>query len=267
MSYKAWKEQDKLPDFILEITSKTTQAQDEQDKPIKYAHLGVKEYFQYDPSSDYLKPCLKGRRLVEGKYQEIESTLLEDETVSIYSAVLGLELRIMAGELRFYDPSTDTLYPNYTEMAVRLKQMGIKLGVTENALLQSENALLQSENARIEADNARNEAENARIEAENARIEAENARNEAENARIEAENARIEAENARIEAENACIEAENARIEAENARIEAENEKQEIRERLNQAIKTLQNLGLSQEEIATTLNLPLAQVQEYCTQG
>jgi len=260
MSYKAWKEQDKLPDFILEITSKTTQAQDEQDKPIKYAHLGVKEYFQYDPSSDYLKPCLKGRRLVEGKYQEIESTLLEDETVSIYSAVLGLELRIMAGELRFYDPSTDTLYPNYTEMAVRLKQMGIKLGVTENALLQSENALLQSENALLQS-------ENALLQSENARIEADNARNEAENARIEAENARIEAENARIEAENARIEAESARIEAENARIKAESERQEIRERLNQAIKTLQNLGLSQEEIATTLNLPLAQVQEYCTQG
>lgn len=70
-TYKTWQENGKLPSFILEITSKTTQRKDEVEKPQLYASLGVQEYFQYDPTADYLKPQLKGARLVEGRYQTL----------------------------------------------------------------------------------------------------------------------------------------------------------------------------------------------------
>jgi Uma2 family endonuclease len=63
-SYKVWEEADKLPSFVLEVTSKTTQENDEEDKPKKYAQLGVEEYFQYDPTGDYLHPQLKGAQWV-----------------------------------------------------------------------------------------------------------------------------------------------------------------------------------------------------------
>ena len=58
-SYKLWEEENKAPDFILEITSKSTVSEDQGVKRGVYAFLGVREYFQYDPTSDYLDPQLK----------------------------------------------------------------------------------------------------------------------------------------------------------------------------------------------------------------
>jgi Uma2 family endonuclease len=105
-SYKTWEEQDKMPDFILEITSKSTASQDRGIKKGLYAYLGVKEYFQYDPTADYLRPCLQGFRLMEGNYLPILGQLHGDR-LSIYAETLGLELRLEAdGEMRFYNPKT-----------------------------------------------------------------------------------------------------------------------------------------------------------------
>ncbi len=105
-SYKTWEEQDKMPDFILEITSKSTAIQDRGIKKGLYAYLGVKEYFQYDPTADYLRPCLQGFRLMEGNYLPILGQLQGDR-LSIYAETLGLELRLEAdGEMRFYNPKT-----------------------------------------------------------------------------------------------------------------------------------------------------------------
>ncbi|HIK45429.1 MAG TPA: Uma2 family endonuclease, partial [Leptolyngbyaceae cyanobacterium M65_K2018_010] len=70
-SYKTWQEGHKLPNFVLEITSRSTQRQDEEEKPRLYASLGIEEYFQYDPTADYLKPQLRGAKLVEGRYQPL----------------------------------------------------------------------------------------------------------------------------------------------------------------------------------------------------
>lgn len=112
-SYKAWEENGKLPDFILEITSRSTKKQDEVEKPKLYASLGVQEYFQYDPTADYLNPQLKGSQLVNGSYQPL--TLQNSSQVPyIHSQVLGLDLQLQPSasdlqlphELRFYDPQT-----------------------------------------------------------------------------------------------------------------------------------------------------------------
>lgn len=104
-SYKTWQEQHKTSDFVLEITSKTTRSKDQGAKKGIYAFLGVREYFQYDPTGDYLNPQLQGLRLVEGNYFPVEMTTLSDNSLSL-SSELGLELRLEFGELRFYDPAT-----------------------------------------------------------------------------------------------------------------------------------------------------------------
>ncbi len=97
----------KTPDWVLEVTSKSTQHKDEQEKPITYAQMGVSEYFQYDPTGDYLTPALKGRRLVKGRYQLLTPNRLPDGTLVFFSIVLGLEMRLLPdGELRFFNPST-----------------------------------------------------------------------------------------------------------------------------------------------------------------
>lgn len=105
-SYKTWQEQHKTPDFVLEITSKTTRSKDQGAKKGIYAFLGVREYFQYDPTGDYLNPQLQGLRLVKGNYFPVEMTTLPDNLLSLSSEILGLELRLEFGELRFYDPAT-----------------------------------------------------------------------------------------------------------------------------------------------------------------
>lgn len=120
-TYKVW-EEGKVPAFVLEITSKTTRRKDEVEKPLLYAQLGVQEYFQYDPSGDYLNPRLKGGQLNPslGRYEPIASTQREDGTLSMFSDVLGLELRVLPPaqvdcpingvepkhELRLFDPKT-----------------------------------------------------------------------------------------------------------------------------------------------------------------
>jgi Uma2 family endonuclease len=106
LSYKVWEEHDKIPDFVLEITSKSTASEDRGTKKGLYAYLGVKEYFQYDPTADYLKPPLQGFRLAEGNYLPIPEGMTSDH-LSIFSEVLGLELWLESnGEMRFYSPAT-----------------------------------------------------------------------------------------------------------------------------------------------------------------
>ena len=70
--YLLWKE-GRSPDAVIEITSKTTRREDQNKKLAIYRDiLKVREYFQFDPTEDYLKPPLQGFRLVEGEYVRIE---------------------------------------------------------------------------------------------------------------------------------------------------------------------------------------------------
>jgi Uma2 family endonuclease len=105
-SYKVWQENNQYPDFILEITSKSTISEDQGTKRGLYAFWGVPEYFQYDPSADYLVPPLQGYKLLNGNYFPLPATPLADGDLAITSTVLGLELRLEQGELRFYNPAT-----------------------------------------------------------------------------------------------------------------------------------------------------------------
>ena len=87
--------------------------------------MGVKEYFQYDPTGDYLTQSLKGSKLVLGIYQPLEKKVLADGTISIHSEVLGLDLRINEGELRFYEPKSNhkLLSHQETELARQQTQL------------------------------------------------------------------------------------------------------------------------------------------------
>ena len=62
MAYKLW-EEPKAPDFVLEVTSRSTRREDQGRKREVYASLGVGEYWLFDPTGDYLAPRLQGFRL------------------------------------------------------------------------------------------------------------------------------------------------------------------------------------------------------------
>jgi hypothetical protein len=77
--------------------------------------LGVKEYFQYDPSGDYLNPILQGVRLVNNQYEPILANKIAFDTLWLYSEVLGLELHIVSGELRLRNPQTGEFLKTYQQ--------------------------------------------------------------------------------------------------------------------------------------------------------
>ena len=102
--WKVWEEGGKVPDFILEVTSKSTRTVDEEDKKELYERLGVTEYWQFDPTGDYLDPILKGRALdADGRYRGL-ALERRDGGLCRRSEVLGLDLRLEGERLRFFDP-------------------------------------------------------------------------------------------------------------------------------------------------------------------
>ena len=104
-------EEGKAADFVLEVTSNSTRRRDEGFKADLYERLAVTEYWQFDPTGDYLHPTLKGRRLgSEGAYEAID---LEprDGGLAGFSTVLGLELRPDGESLRLFDPERGDFLP------------------------------------------------------------------------------------------------------------------------------------------------------------
>ena len=120
-SYKVW-EEPKGPDFVLEITSDSTRRSDQGPKRRIYAELGVREYWLFDPTGDYLSPPLQGLRLSAGRYVRLPSSTSLDGSLSGRSEVLGLDLRAADGQLRLHDPATGRDLPSSEELEDRLEQ-------------------------------------------------------------------------------------------------------------------------------------------------
>ena len=104
-SYKIW-EEPKGPDFVLEITSRSTRRVDQGPKRRVYADLGVAEYWQFDPTADYLVPPLQGGRLAAGRYVPLPLRPTPGGAAFGRSEVLGLDLGLVEGRLRFRDPTS-----------------------------------------------------------------------------------------------------------------------------------------------------------------
>ena len=94
-------EEGKPPDFVLELSSRSTYRNDIGEKKVLYASvLEVKEYYIYDPEGE-IQSNFIGYRLVDGVYEEIDFV-----DSRLRSSVLGLELGERDGVLGLYNPST-----------------------------------------------------------------------------------------------------------------------------------------------------------------
>ena len=103
----AW-EEGTLPDFVLEVASKSTYRRDEREKRAIYERMGVAEYWQFDPTGDYLKPVLQGRRLnAAGAYESLPLAITSTGLLHGASNVLGLHICADGSRVRLYDPATD----------------------------------------------------------------------------------------------------------------------------------------------------------------
>jgi Uma2 family endonuclease len=151
--YLLW-EEGKAPDVVIEITSKTTRREDQKKRLIYREILKVLEYFQFDPTRDYLKPPLQGFRLVQDDYVTISPV-----QGRLPSEVLGLHLESVGTQLRLFDP-----------------ELGRQLLTRSERIEQETNARLRAELRSERAELARERADAARIlaEAELERLRSEN---------------------------------------------------------------------------------------------
>ncbi len=203
LTYKVW-EEGKVPDFVMEFSSKGTYRNDLDYKMRHYAKMGIPDYFLYDAEARYLPTPIMGFRLVDGEYQAIRpdagyQVMPPDVEGGILSDVLRLAFYALGGELGIYD-------------------------VVEEKWLQHPT---DAEKARADAaeDRADEEAERAEQEVERAEQEAA-ARQEAEDRADEEAAARQEAE-ARADAATLRAEQEAAarqELEAELARLRQQYE-------------------------------------------
>ena len=146
-SYRLW-EEPKAPDFVLEVTSRTTHREDQGKKRELYRRLAVTEYWQYDPTSDYLQPALQGLELSGGEYRRLAGRQLADGTLALPSEVLGLEVRLTQRGLRFHDPQTGRDLPTLAET---------------DAVVEREQRLREEAETRLEQEAAARQRAEARV--------------------------------------------------------------------------------------------------------
>ena len=164
MSYKLW-EEPKAPDFVLEITSRSTRAEDQGRKREVYASLGVREYWLFDPTGDWLAPPLQGFRLHRGEYRPLPSLALVHGGLSLRSEALGLDVRQDEdGRLRFHDPESGEDLPAHEEMRERVEQE-VAARRSAEARLDEEAAAHRAARARLEEAVAERDARIAELEA------------------------------------------------------------------------------------------------------
>ncbi len=143
--FKTW-EEGKAPDVVFEVTSRSTRSEDESFKPQMYELIGVKEYFLYDPSSEYLHPAMQGFRR-QGKEGFV--AMVPDQDGSLTSETLGIVLRLDGEELVMSDLPTGDVLTTEAE--------------AERAAKEAERAAKEAERAAKEAERAAKEAAEARV--------------------------------------------------------------------------------------------------------
>ena len=123
-SYVVW-EEGKPPDFVLEVVSPSSRTRDVNEKPRRYAKIGVQEFFLHDPHGK-LEPALAGfelRRGLRRTYRRVPAERLANGVLGVPSKVLGLYLCIrpaghdpMVGSLVWYDPVAHEFLPTRPEL-------------------------------------------------------------------------------------------------------------------------------------------------------
>ena len=147
-TYKVW-EEGKVPDFVMEFSSKTTYQNDLTDKMTLYAALGIPNYLLYDAEALYLPSPLMGFQLVKGVYVPVPPGV----DAGIHSDVLGLDFHIRERRLAVYDPVSEQWLQTPAEQhAAR----------AENAEIRAENAETRAAQATIARQKAEEELERLR---------------------------------------------------------------------------------------------------------
>ena len=173
-------QQGKPPDFVLEVASATTGENDYTAKRRDYEAYGIPEYWRFDPSGgEYHDVALAGDRLVDGVYQPIEIEWLDENRCRGYSEFLGLYVCWEYGELRWYNPETESYLRTHADEVERAEAERTARASAEE----------RADRAEIERD--REAVARGRAEVERERAEAEREQEAAARREAEAELERL----------------------------------------------------------------------------
>ena len=186
-NYLVWVE-DKVPDFVMEFSSKNTYRNDLGHKMELYAALGIRDYFLCDIEGLYLPSPLMGWTLVDGMYVPISAGV----DGGLHSVALNLDFHIDDLETELYTSAVNSGFP------ADVAGLGIYDPVGDTWLqTPAESASAQAELASARAADAETRAETAETRAETAETRAENAETRAEQETIARQRAEEEVERLR----------------------------------------------------------------------
>lgn len=149
------------PAVAIEVSSRKTRREGLTIKKHLYAHLGVREYFIYDPTADYLRPALVGFTLTATGYRPMPPLLKEEQPgkflllpgahtpPAFISQVLGLRLTLSThNDLLLYELATGQWLLT-DEEARRVAEERASTAEERAAQIAAENANLRAELARL----------------------------------------------------------------------------------------------------------------------
>ena len=181
-------EQGKPPDFVLEVASRRSAAEDPGPKKDYYERIGVGELWLYDSAGEFYGFILRGYRLVDGRYEPLAVDEIAPRVFQGYSPALNLNLRAADEYLGWHDPATGEHVPTLWSETARADHAEAR---AETAAAQVETAEARAETAEAHAETAEAQVETAEARAETAEARAETAESRARE--LEAEIRRLRA--------------------------------------------------------------------------
>ena len=192
--------QGKPPDFVLEVASESTGEVDYTEKRDEYESYGIPEYWRFDSSGgDYHDAALAGDRLVDGKYEPIEITVVDALSRYGYSEVLDLWLCWEDHRLRLFDAKAGAYLRTHDEEYDRAELEAYERRQAELRAIQAELRVDEERDLRLQVEYERRQAE---IRADQAEIRAEQAETRADQAETRADQEAHARQQAQAEARN-----------------------------------------------------------------
>jgi Putative restriction endonuclease len=143
-NYKIW-EEGSVPSITFEMTSPSTKKEDDGLKKQLYAQIGIQEYWQFDPKSEWITEQLRGYQLMRGQYQPITNNI---------STVLQLRLEVdnslvssPTSLIAFYrlDTGEKLLWPVELQAKARIAEQAAASAQQEALISKQEAASAQQE--------------------------------------------------------------------------------------------------------------------------
>ena len=136
----------KAPDFVMEVASPSTAANDLGWKRELYQRLEIQEYWRFDPTGGrlYGKP-ISGERLVNGDYEEYPSEYGGDGSVRSHSELLDVVFYWNGEEFDALDPATGMTIDKRAAAEARADTAEARAIVAEAALNLEQAARSQAE--------------------------------------------------------------------------------------------------------------------------